>query len=65
MAGIVIVVLTLASALAVGAVVVIFIYYKRKQENLKQGRSYGMSQISAPACVCDHHACIAFVWGIH
>ena len=41
-AGIVIAVLTVVSAMAVGAVVGVFVYYKRKQENQKQGKSYGM-----------------------
>jgi tRNA A-37 threonylcarbamoyl transferase component Bud32 len=39
-AGIVIVVLIVVSAMAVGAVVGVFVYYKRKQENQKQGKSY-------------------------
>ena len=41
-AGIVIAVLTVLSAMAVGAVVGVFVYYKRKQDNQKQGKSYGM-----------------------
>ena len=40
-AGITIVVLTVPSALAIGAVVGIFLYYKRKQDKQKQGKSNG------------------------
>ena len=40
-AGITIVVLTVPSALAIGAVVGIFLYYKRKQDKQKQGNSNG------------------------